>query len=82
MLEEILALNRRPAARGDFEVACHLLMAAPHAADDAADEAVLARIGAWRASRPRPWRRCALRTTCRGTTRCGLRLQSRRQLKR
>lgn len=45
MLEEILALNRRAAARGDFEVAYHLLMAALHAADDAADEAVLTRIG-------------------------------------
>ena len=38
MLQEILELNRRAAARGDFEVAYHLLMAALHAADDAGDE--------------------------------------------
>jgi len=45
MLEEILALNQRAAASGDFEAAYHLLMAALHVADHAADESVLARIG-------------------------------------
>ena len=45
MLDEILELNRRAAASGDFEAAYHLLMAALHVADHAADEAVLARIG-------------------------------------
>jgi hypothetical protein len=33
MLDEILELNRRAAARGDFDIAYHLLMAAPHCAD-------------------------------------------------
>jgi histidinol phosphatase-like PHP family hydrolase len=45
MLEEILQLNRRAAANGDFEVAYHLLMAALHAADRAGDEDALQRLG-------------------------------------
>ena len=35
MLEEILALNRRAAAGGDFEATDQLLVAAVHAADEA-----------------------------------------------
>jgi len=35
MLEEILALNRRAAAGGDFEAVYQLLWAALHAADEA-----------------------------------------------
>ena len=38
-------MNRRAAADGDFEAAYHLLMAALHVADHAANEAALARIG-------------------------------------
>ncbi|HWI38098.1 MAG TPA: hypothetical protein VNU64_16685 [Burkholderiales bacterium] len=41
MLEEILELNRRAAAQGEFEVAYHLLMAALHAADREANEEAL-----------------------------------------
>jgi hypothetical protein len=44
MLEEILALNARAAASGNYEVAYHLLMAALHHADHAGDEAALARL--------------------------------------
>ena|SRR5690349_12538774 len=44
MLEELLALNRRAAAGGDYEVAYHLLMAALHTADHAKDLAGLERI--------------------------------------
>ena len=45
MLEEILELNRRAAAQGEFEVAYHLLMAALHAADHGANEEALLRLG-------------------------------------
>jgi hypothetical protein len=44
MLDQILALNERAAAAGDYEVAYHLLMAALHAADHAKDRAALDRI--------------------------------------
>ena len=44
VLEEILALNARAAAAGDFEVAYHLLMAALHLADHSGDEAALDRL--------------------------------------
>jgi hypothetical protein len=44
MFEEILALNGQAAARGDYEVAYHLLMAALHHADHIGDEAALARL--------------------------------------
>ena len=44
MLEEILALNRQAAGKGDFEVAYHLLMAALHHADHAGDEPALTRL--------------------------------------
>jgi hypothetical protein len=44
MLEEILALNRRAAAGGDFEATDQLLVAAVHAADHAGVEAVLTQI--------------------------------------
>ena len=37
MLTELLALNRRAADEGDFEVAYHLLMAALHFVDHAKD---------------------------------------------
>lgn len=46
MLDELLQLNARAAAAGEFEVAYHLLMAALHAADHAQDQAVLDRITA------------------------------------
>jgi hypothetical protein len=46
MLDEILALNRRAAANGDFETAYHLLMAALHDAEHRAEEAALASIDA------------------------------------
>ena len=44
MLEEILALNSEAAAKGNFEVAYPLLMAALHHADHAGDQAVLDRL--------------------------------------
>ena len=44
MLEEILALNQQATARGDFEVAYHLLMAALHHVDHIGDQAALGRL--------------------------------------
>lgn len=44
MLEEILALNQRAAAQGDFEVAYHLLMAALHHIDHAGDDTSIGRL--------------------------------------
>jgi hypothetical protein len=46
MLDEILALNRRAAASGDFETAYHLLMAALHCAERTIQEPALASISA------------------------------------
>jgi hypothetical protein len=46
MLEEVLKLNGEAAARGEYEVAYHLLMAALHAADYAKNFQVLERIAA------------------------------------
>ncbi|MFN2645753.1 MAG: hypothetical protein ABR570_12220 [Burkholderiales bacterium] len=45
MLEELLALNRRAAAQGNFQVAYHVLMAALHWADHMGDLAAVERIG-------------------------------------
>jgi hypothetical protein len=44
MLSEMLKLNAEAAARGQYEVGYHLLMAALHAADHEKDLAVLERI--------------------------------------
>jgi hypothetical protein len=44
MLSDVLNLNAAAAARGDFEVAYHLLMAALHLADHEKDSAALERI--------------------------------------
>src|SRR5207237_797435 len=44
MLDEVLQLNAEAAARGQYEVAYHLLMAALHVADDEKDLAVLERV--------------------------------------
>ena len=41
MLEQILELNRQAAARGEYEVAYHLLMAALHCIDDSGDPSAL-----------------------------------------
>jgi hypothetical protein len=46
MLEEVLKLNGEAAARGEYEVAYHLLMAALHVADHAKNSQVLERIAA------------------------------------
>lgn len=44
MVDEVLKLNAEAAARGQYEVAYHLLMAALHAADHEKDLAALDRI--------------------------------------
>ena len=41
MFEQIIQLNERAAAQGDYEAAYHLLMAALHCADHARDAQVL-----------------------------------------
>lgn len=46
MLEQILELNRQAAARGEYEVAYHLLMAALHWADHSGNADVLVEIAA------------------------------------
>lgn len=44
MLSDVLKLNAEAVARGQYEVAYHLLMAALHVADDAKDLAALERV--------------------------------------